>query len=730
MPVQQPIQRVLSGLKDIKKSGDGYTTLCPSHNDTERSLSISQGNDGRVLLKCFAGCSVKDIVSSLGLKMSDLFVDSSVKTVPNITGCTLQEYAKAKQLPVPFLQELGLRDMTYLEQSAIRIPYFDETNEETAVRFRVALNGTDRFRWRKSDKPCLYGLPYLKRIRSLGYVVLCEGESDCHTLWFHKIPAIGIPGASNWREDRDACHLEGIPTIHLILEPDQGGEAVKKWLEASCIRDRVRLISLGEYEDPSNLYLDDPERFQKRWKKFLDKSEPWVDLKDKEKKEARTKVWGQCRELAKEPSILDVFAQRLPEYGLVGEIRAAKLLYLSLTSRLLDRPISVAVKGPSSAGKSYLAECVLKFFPESAYYPLSGMSEKALAYTEEPLSHRFLVIYEATGLSSDFASYLVRSLLSEGRIRYEMVEKTNDGFRSRVIEKEGPTGLLVTTTAISLHPENETRIFSIPVTDSPQQTQSILLSLANQSEVEIDTAPWRALQTWLENDHARVVIPYAPALAEAVPPVAVRLRRDFKAILNLLYIHTLLHRANREKDSKGRIIATLEDYNVVRELVADLVAEGVEAVVPLTVRETVNAVQVLLEEDETSNSVSLRQIANHVKLDKSAAYRRVCSGIYKGYLKNLESKRGKAMQLVLGDPLPDDLEVLPTVEKLKEIWEAEQGVAPLQAVANANATDVRQTNSETTNGYDDRCAVANEIGGINTPPSPNIGESEREEVII
>ncbi len=51
------------------------------------------------------------------------------------------------------------------------------------------------------------------------------------------------------------------------------------------------------------------------------------------------------------------------------------------------------------------------------------MSEHALAYSKEPLAHRFLVLDEAAGLEGDFASYLLRSLLSEGCIRYETVEQ-------------------------------------------------------------------------------------------------------------------------------------------------------------------------------------------------------------------------------------------------------------------------------------------------------------------
>ena len=107
---------------------------------------------------------------------------------------------------------------------------------------------------------------------------------------------------------------------------------------------------------------------------------------------------------------------------------------------------------------------VLEHCPPESYHALSAMSERALAYSEEPLTHRMLVIYEAAGMTGDFTSYLVRSLLSEGCVRYETVEKTKDGIRPRLIEREGPTGL-ITTTVVALHPENETRLLSIPVTE-------------------------------------------------------------------------------------------------------------------------------------------------------------------------------------------------------------------------------------------------------------------------
>lgn len=62
----------LSRLKGVRRSGNKATALCPGHEDTNSSLSATEGDDDRILLKCFAGCTVEQIVAALGLQMSDL----------------------------------------------------------------------------------------------------------------------------------------------------------------------------------------------------------------------------------------------------------------------------------------------------------------------------------------------------------------------------------------------------------------------------------------------------------------------------------------------------------------------------------------------------------------------------------------------------------------------------------------------------------------------------------
>jgi hypothetical protein len=381
-----------------------------------------------------------------------------------------------------------------------------------------------------------------------------------------------------------------------------------------------------------------------------------------------------CAALASAPRILNRMTEELRTRGLIGEERGAKLLYLVLTSRFLPRPVSAVVKGPSSAGKSHLVEQVLSLFPLDAYYKLTAMSERVLAYTKEPLSHRFIILGEAAALRGEMLAYLIRSLLSEGRIDYEVVERMGDSFGTRKMRNEGPTGLLVTTTALRLHLENETRLFSIPINDTPEQTRAIMIAMAQFSEKSDADHQWVALQSWLAKADHQVVIPYAKSLAERTSPVAVRLRRDFKAVLNLVKSHTLLHQLNRERDSEGRVIATLEDYAEVRELVVALFSEGVGASISPTVRETVTASaklgahrysKIRCESEEGPNILA---VAKELRIDASAAWRRVREAIRLGYLINLEDRKSRPARLALGEPLPEEeFGLLPQAEELQSV---------------------------------------------------------------
>ena len=213
------------------------------------------------------------------------------------------------------------------------------------------------------------------------------------------IPALGLPGATQWNEARDAGFFDRIPAIYVVVEPDQGGETMRRRFAGSSILQRVRVLRLTA-KDPSALHLavsGNAERFRAALHDALADAEPYQMIADREAAAQADQDRLASGDLTTEQNILDRFVAALEQLNLVGEERNAKILYLALTSRLFARPVSVAVKGPSSGGKSHLVEVVLKFFPQSAYWSRTAMSERALAYSAEDFRHRHLVVFEAAG---------------------------------------------------------------------------------------------------------------------------------------------------------------------------------------------------------------------------------------------------------------------------------------------------------------------------------------------
>jgi hypothetical protein len=678
---------------------------CPAHDDSEPSLSVREGDDGRVLIHCFGPCDAERIVAALGLTLADLFgppnsgatlqhpehreqAHRDGRCTPERNGpqqsqgsapdCSLDAYATAKRLAPEFLLKLGIREVKYEGGRALRIPYLDEAGEEESIRFRLRVDklpgGDGRFKWKTGSRAVPYGLWRVNFAQAMNAIVLVEGESDCHVLWSNGIPALGIPGAKNWKQEF-ASALDGIGTVFVVREPDAAGASfVATLLATESVRDRLRVVDLEDAKDCADLHVRDPEGFQRAFAAALDRSTVAVEEEraqtEREAVTRREVAWQGCADLAQEPSILTRFVKEMQRLGAVGEERAARLIFLAMISRLFKRPVSIVLKGPSSAGKSFTTDQTLRFFPSAAYYTLSGMSERFLVYDPEPLEHRMIVVSEAAGLLGEFATYLVRTLLSEGRFIYGTTEKTEDGeFQGRRIEKRGPTGVILTTTQVKLHPENETRLLSVPVDDTPQQTKRVLEELAkDEDEQEPGLGAWHALQEWLALGEVRVVVPFARKLAEAIDPVAVRLRRDFGALLSLIRAHALLHRASREVGPDG-IVATIDDYAAVRELVADLMGEAASLSVPATMRETVEAVARVIASGNEHASVA--QVASALKLDKSAASRRVGAATTAGYLENIETKKGVRAKLRLGEPLPAEQQLLPDPEVLQRCSDSE-----------------------------------------------------------
>lgn len=67
------IDDFLSRLQKVHGRNGRWTACCPAHGDKSPSLAVRELDDGRILVKCFAGCSAAEIVESVGMRLTDLF---------------------------------------------------------------------------------------------------------------------------------------------------------------------------------------------------------------------------------------------------------------------------------------------------------------------------------------------------------------------------------------------------------------------------------------------------------------------------------------------------------------------------------------------------------------------------------------------------------------------------------------------------------------------------------
>lgn len=91
-----PIENVLNRLDGVRRIGKHFKAKCPAHEDSSPSLSIKEGDDGRVLVHCFGGCQVQSVVAAMGLAMTDLFPQGDIPCrVPRGSGVSLRALREA-----------------------------------------------------------------------------------------------------------------------------------------------------------------------------------------------------------------------------------------------------------------------------------------------------------------------------------------------------------------------------------------------------------------------------------------------------------------------------------------------------------------------------------------------------------------------------------------------------------------------------------------------------------
>jgi len=222
-----PVDLILSRLDRVKRVSGGYMARCPVHDDKNPSLSITEGDDGRVLLKCFAGCSTEEIVKALGLTMADLFPPGSKPQKQRVA------YVNTKP--------------TYIYVNKEGEPLFGiiRTPEKQFMAVRPDGKGGWAYGMGKVN-PTLYNLPRVIEAVSNGELIfIVEGEKDADNMAKVGLTATTNPfGAGKWHAEY-SNYLKNADVV-IIPDNDEVGRRHAEQVARSLIgkAKRIRLLEL------------------------------------------------------------------------------------------------------------------------------------------------------------------------------------------------------------------------------------------------------------------------------------------------------------------------------------------------------------------------------------------------------------------------------------------------------------------------------------------------------
>ena len=281
-----------------------------------------------------------------------------------------------------------------------------------------------------------------------------------------------------------------------------------------------------------------------------------------------------------------------------GDTSNAKLLFLASLTRFSKKPVSILIKGASGSGKSELMNTILRFIPEADKEVFTGMSEKSITFMgENSLRHKVLAIQEFSGLNNPAGNTNLRSLLSEGKIRRQtsITNAKDNNFNTQVNKVVGPISLFMTTTEKSIHPEDENRMISITVDQSPEQKRKVLLAKADafngiiaSQEVIKDM---QAISIAYRKTLKKVEIPYVKKIAESMDTNFDQVLRHFDKILSLIEAHALLHQEDRGIKEGKIVIANEEDYSVVCSLLEPILSNQSKRVIDCDIVRIMKAIK-------------------------------------------------------------------------------------------------------------------------------------------
>jgi putative DNA primase/helicase len=227
---QPTAEEIAAGLGG-KRSGRGWTCRCPAHDDRTPSLSVTEADDGKVLVRCHAGCSQDAVIDAL--RVSGLWpsrrgnghsrtgnggtnghnVEQCEQRKPDIKVVTPDEFRSPPSLPAPSQNVDAFYEFDEITKDCARYHVYRQGG--VPVRVKVKLKNETEGRYKQFYRVTVDGRTKWQPLQPEGFrsppygsegcdpfrpdadrpLFWCEGEKDVDTLAAYELDAFTFGGA-------------------------------------------------------------------------------------------------------------------------------------------------------------------------------------------------------------------------------------------------------------------------------------------------------------------------------------------------------------------------------------------------------------------------------------------------------------------------------------------------------------------------------------------------------
>ena len=246
---------ILQRLEGVKPSNDGWVARCPAHDDRNPSLSIGIGDDGRVLVHCFAGCPTGAVCSALGITTADLFPMAFKGSGSSTKGAFASSDEAVAFLTRRHGKPAAIWQYTDVDGRLVALAVrFDDPHEVgSKVVLPISLHTGG---WMVKAMPTPRPLYQLTEVTQADRVIVCEGEKAADAAASLGFTATTSSGGCKASAKTDWSPLAG---LDVILIPDNDGpghsyaDRVSAMLADLDPKPTIRIVELPDLPESGDM---------------------------------------------------------------------------------------------------------------------------------------------------------------------------------------------------------------------------------------------------------------------------------------------------------------------------------------------------------------------------------------------------------------------------------------------------------------------------------------------